>query len=167
MSKNEQGMRVPYVLGAQEGTALWYLGTLLKMKATGSETNGEYSLVEELCPRSFATPWHVHGREDEGFLVVDGEATFFVGDQEIKAKPGSFVFLPRGIPHAFRIDSDNAHLFNLITPAGFENFYFDLSEPARELVIPPPPDGPPDFQAIAAAAASYGCEILGPPPLTS
>jgi len=75
--------------------------------------------------------------------------------------------LPQGIPHAFRIDSDTAHLFNLITPVGLENFFFDLSEPARELVLPPPLDGAPDLPAIAAATAKYDCEILGPPPLVS
>ena len=136
----------------------------MKVKATGLETNGEYSLVEELCPRGFVTPWHVHGREDEGFLMIEGEARFFVGDRVIEAGAGSFVFLPRGVPHAFRIDSESAHLFNLITPAGFEGFYLDLGEPAPELVMPPPPEDAPDFQAIAAAAAKYGCEILGPPP---
>ncbi len=164
MSKTEQKVSEAYGLGIEEGNALWYLGTLLKVKATGLQTNGKYSLVEELCPRSFATPWHVHRREDESFLMIDGEATFFVGDREIEAKAGSFVYLPQGIPHAFRIDSDTAQLFNLITPAGFEDFYLDLSEPARELIMPPPLEGPPDFQAIAAAAAKYDCRILGPPP---
>jgi quercetin dioxygenase-like cupin family protein len=164
VSKTEQRILAPYGLDAEEGSALWYLGTLLKVKATGRETNGKYSLVEELCPRDFGTPWHVHRREDESFLIIDGEATFFVGDGVIEARAGSFVFLPQGIPHAFRIESDSAHLFNLITPAGFEDFYLDLSEPARELVMPPPLEDPPDFQAIAPAAAKYDCEILGPPP---
>ncbi len=140
MTRSVEQTDVPYTLGSDEGRALWYMGTLLKVKATGAETGGKYSLVEELCPRGFATPWHVQGREDESFLVVDGEATFFVGDQVLVATAGSFVFLPQGIPHAFRVDSETAHLFNLITPAGFENFFFDLSVPAQDLVLPPPPD---------------------------
>jgi quercetin dioxygenase-like cupin family protein len=89
---------------------------------------------------------HMHRREDESFLIIDGEATLFVGDQVIETKPGSFVFLPQGIPPAFRIDSGTAQLFNLITPAGFENFYLDLREPARELVMPPALEGPPTFK---------------------
>ena len=97
-------------------------------------------------------------------MVIDGEATFFVGGEVIEATAGSYVFLPRGIPHAFRVDSEIARLFVLITPAGFENFLFDLSVPARDLILPPPPDSPPEFGAIAAAAARYECEILGPPP---
>lgn len=164
MTRSGEQTAAPYALGGDEGRALWYMGTLLKVKATGAETGGKYSLVEELCSRGFATPWHVQGREDESFLVVDGEVTFFVGDELIEATAGSYVFLPQGIPHAFRVDSGTAHLFNLITPAGFEDFFFDLSVPAQELVLPPPPDLPPDFGAVAAAAARYGCEILGPPP---
>ena len=164
MARSGEQTAVPYALRADEGRALWYMGTLLKVKATGAETGGKYSLVEELCSRGFATPWHVQGREDESFLVVDGEVTFFVGDRVIEATAGSFVFLPQGIPHAFQVDSETAHLFNLITPAGFENFFFDLSVPAQDLVVPPPPDSPPDFGPIAAAAARYECKILGPPP---
>ncbi len=166
-SSGEQTAAVPYALDADERRTLWYMGTLLKVNATGAETGGKYSLVEELCSRGFATPWHVQGREDESFLVVDGEATFFVGDQVIEATAGSFVFLPQGIPHAFRVDSETAHLLNLITPAGFENSFFDLSVPAQDLVLPPTPDSPPDFGAIAAAAARYGCEVLGSPPSPS
>lgn len=165
MTRSGEQTAVPYALDLNEGRAFWYMGTLLKVKATGAETGGKYSLVEELCSRGFATPWHVQGREDESFLIVDGEVTFYVGDRVIEATAGSFVFLPQGIPHAFRVDSETAHLFNLITPAGFENFFFDLSVPAQDLVLPPPSDAPPDFGAIAAAAARYECEILGPPPL--
>ena len=142
MTTNGQQALAPYALGVDEGQALWYLGSLLKMKASAAQTGGKYSLVEELCPRDFATPWHVHGREDESFLMVDGEATFFVGDGVIEATTGSYVFLPQGIPHAFRIDSKTAHLYNLIAPAGFENFFFDMSVPAKELFLPPPPDSP-------------------------
>ena len=162
-SSGEQTI-APYVLRADECRALWYVGTLLKVKATGAQTGGKYAPVEEFCSGGFATPWHVQGREDESFLVVDGEATFFVGDEVLQATAGSFVFLPQGIPHAFRVESETAHLLNLITPAGFENFFFDLSVPAQDLVLPPPPDSPPDFGAIAAAAARYECKILGPPP---
>lgn len=165
MTRSGEQTAVPYALDSDEGRAFWYMGTLLKVKATGAETGGKYSLVEELCPRGFATPWHVQRREDESFLMVDGEVTFFVGDRVIEATAGSFVFLPQGIPHAFRVDSETAHLLNLITPAGFENFFFGLSVPAQNLVLPPPPDAPPDFGAMAAAAAKYECEILGPPPL--
>jgi hypothetical protein len=50
MSKTDQEILVPYSLTTDEGLALWYLGTVLKVKATGLETNDKYSLVEELCP---------------------------------------------------------------------------------------------------------------------
>jgi hypothetical protein len=72
VARSVEQAAVPYALGADEGRALWYMGTLLKVKATGAETGGKYSLVEELCSRGFATQWHVQGREDQSFLVVDG-----------------------------------------------------------------------------------------------
>lgn len=143
---------------------LWYLGTLLHLRATGADTGGAYGLVEESLYGGFATPLHVQTREDEAFLVMEGEVTFWRGDERLVARGGDFVFLPRGVPHAFRVDSPAAHVFNLISPAGFEHFFVDLGEPAAEPVMPPPPDGPPDAGRMAAVAADYGVELLGPPP---
>jgi mannose-6-phosphate isomerase-like protein (cupin superfamily) len=47
-------------------------------------------------------PPHVHRREDEGFLVIVGEVTFFLGDEKFGLKPGEYLFAPPGIPHPFK-----------------------------------------------------------------
>lgn len=143
---------------------LWYLGTLLHLRATGADTAGAYGLVEEHLYGGFATPRHVQTREDEAFLVMEGEMTFWRGDERLVAHAGDFVFLPRGIPHAFRVDSPRAHAFNLISPAGFEHFFADMGQPAAAPVMPPPPDGPPDVERMMGILADYGVEVLGPPP---
>jgi quercetin dioxygenase-like cupin family protein len=143
---------------------LWYLGGLLHLRATGADTGGAYALVEERLRGGFTTPLHVHRREDEAFHVVDGELTFWVGDEQRHAGPGEYVFLTRNRPHAFRVDSPTAHVFNIVSPAGLEHFFVDLGEPARALTLPPPPDGPPDVGAMARVLADYGVELVGPPP---
>ena len=150
-----------------EGEAWWWFGLLATIKATADQTGGQYTLVEILAPEGFASPLHVHHFEDEGFYILEGEMTFYVGDQTIKAQPGSFLFGPKEVPHAFAVDSGPARLLFVLSPGGFEDLIRDMGEPAKELSIPPQPEAPPDeaqMQQMAAIAARHGNEILGPPP---
>ena len=150
-----------------EGEALWWIGMLAIIKATKEQTGGQYTLVEILAPEGFASPLHVHHFEDEGFYMLEGEMTFYVGDQTIKAQPGSFLFGPKKVPHAFTVDSGPARLLFVLSPAGFEDLVREMGEPARELTIPPQQEASPDeaeMQRMAAIAARHGNEILGPPP---
>jgi quercetin dioxygenase-like cupin family protein len=136
-------------------------------KATREQTGGQYTLVEILAPEGYPGLLHVHHQEDEGFYILEGELTLYVGDQTIKAHPGSFVFGPKDVPHAFTVDSGRARLLFVLSPAGFEDLIREMGEPARKLTIPPPPEAPPDeaeMQRMAAIAARYGKEILEPPP---
>lgn len=153
----------PIALTAHEGDARWFLGTLVTIKASSQTTDGRVAVTENLAPRGSGSPLHVHHREDEWFYVVEGELTFWVGGQIITAAAGSFVYGPRDIPHTFLVSSDTARFLLVTEPAGFEEFVRALSEPATELVIPPPATEPPDIEAMTRLAAEYGLEILGPP----
>lgn len=153
----------PYALTREAGRSIWFLGTLMTLKATGEQTNGAYGLIEQVLPPGFASPLHVHHREDEAFYLLEGEATFTCGDQTMKARPGSYIFFPRDIPHWFCIqETQPARLLQLNFPAGLENFFVEAGEPAPKLTLPPA--GPPDVEKMASTAAKYGIEILGPPP---
>src|ERR687895_752740 len=150
-----------------EGEAWWWFGLLATIKATSEQTGGQYTLVEILAPDGYGSVLHVHHFEDESFYILEGEMTFYVGDQTIKAQPGSFLFGPKEVPHAFTVDSGPARLLFVLSPAGFEDLVREMGEPARELSIPPQAEGPPDeaeLQRMAAIAARHGNEILGPPP---
>ena len=162
----EQGASRTFAHEPGEGEAWWWFGGLATIKATGEQTDGRYSLVEILVPEGDGV-LHVHHFEDEGFYILEGEMTFYVGDETIKARPGSFLFGPKDVPHAFRVDSGPAKLLFIFSPAGLEGFIRESSEPARTLTIPPQPEAPPDpaeMEQLAAIAARYGGEILGPPP---
>jgi quercetin dioxygenase-like cupin family protein len=150
-----------------EGEALWWFGVLATFKATAEQTGGHYTLVEILAPEGYASPLHVHHFEDEGFYILEGEMTFYVGEQTIKAQPGSFLFGPKDVPHAFTVDRGPARLLFVLSPAGMEGLIREMGEPARTLSIPPQPEEPPDeaeMEQMMAIAARYGGEILGPPP---
>jgi mannose-6-phosphate isomerase-like protein (cupin superfamily) len=47
-------------------------------------------------------PLHIHPHTDEGFYIAEGEMTFEIGDREVVAGAGSFVFVPRGVVHTAR-----------------------------------------------------------------
>jgi quercetin dioxygenase-like cupin family protein len=150
-----------------EGEGWWWFGVLATIKATSEQTGSRYTLVEIQAPDGYGSVLHVHHQEDEGFWILEGELTFYVGDQTIKAHPGSFLFGPKDVPHAFTVDSGPARLLFVFTPAGFEGLIREMGEPARSLTIPPRPEEPLDeaeMGRLMAIAARYGGEILGPPP---
>ena len=143
------------------------MGVSATIKATKEQTGGRYTLVEILAPEGYPGVLHVHHAEDEGFWILEGELTVYVGDQTIKVHPGLFLFGPRGVPHAFTVEKGPARLLFGSSPAGFEDLIREMGEPARKLTIPPQPEEPPgeaEMRQMAIIAAKYGNEILGPPP---
>ncbi len=151
----------PYMLARDEGTAVWFLGTLMTVKATGETTQQGFGLIEQRLPAGFAPPPHRHHMEDEAFYVLEGEITFTCGDRTFNAAPGAFVYLPRGIIHGFKVGNQPARLLQLNTPSGLEHFFEEMGEPAPSLTLPP--QAPPDVEKLRSLAARYHLEIEGLP----
>lgn len=161
---NERAAATPYVETVEDGPAYWMVGILWVMLATGEQTGGGYSLMWELCPRGSGPGPHYHD-QDEQFFVIDGEITYLAGGRELKAGAGSFVLIPRGTAHSFRVDSETATLLNSYTPAGFERTITELGERAQARVIPPTdrPAIPGGGAAAAALFREIGMHILQEP----
>ncbi len=163
-----QRHEMPYVLASDEGEALWFLGTLVTLKATGADTHGALTVAHFVNPAGFAPPVHRHLREDEMFYVLSGQARFHCQGEVLDAGPGAFVLLPRGQAHTFVVGPESPlHALQLTTPAGFEDFAALVggAAPERRLPDPAPLDAAPvDPAAIGHAAALHHIEILGPPP---
>jgi quercetin dioxygenase-like cupin family protein len=161
---NEEVATKAFGLKEGEGDAWSWLGvTLATIKATGKETGGRYTLVEVLEPEGEEAPLHVHHREDEAFWILEGELTFQVGEETIKASPGSFLFGPSAVRHGYTVDSGPARMLFLLSPAGFEELIYATSEPVKERTLPPPPEGPPteaEMEQLVAVARQYGIKIL-------
>ena len=91
-----------------------------------------------------------------------------VGGRAVSAGPGAAAFLPRQLPHAFVVTSPQARFVTLHTPVGFDEFTIAVGSPAHSpFETTPPGEVPPDPAALVAIAASYGIEVLGPPPIPS
>ena len=141
-----------------------FLGETLAIRVRGEQTGGAFALIEHLLPRGLATPLHLQLHEDETFYVLDGEISVYVDGALSRAAAGDVVWLPRGVPHAFQVESEGAHLLALSTPAGHERFFRLAGEPAATLALDAESTRPPDLARMQAAAAQTGVEILGPPP---
>jgi quercetin dioxygenase-like cupin family protein len=141
---------------------LWFIDNLAHVHIDGEHTAGAYALTELAARRGDMPPLHLHRGDDESFYVLEGEITLFIGDQRITVDAGHAALAPSGIPHTYRVDSEQARWLVINTPAGFEQFVRAASEsaPGAEL---PPPGRPVDPSALAQTAAEYGIEILGPP----
>jgi mannose-6-phosphate isomerase-like protein (cupin superfamily) len=148
--------------GEREG--LWFIDALATVHVRGEDTGGAAAVVEMLSPAGSMPPLHVHAREDETFYVMEGEMEFYVGDSApVRVEAGGCAVAPRGVPHSFKVTSpEPARYLVVATPAGFEDFVAEVSDPAPQGVLPPA-GAPPDMGRIVAAAETAGITILAPP----
>jgi quercetin dioxygenase-like cupin family protein len=118
-----------HMLGPSEGEVVHLFALGVRFMIDGETTGGAFSLVEHpLPPRALGSPVHTHRNEDEYSYVLEGRVGLQLGDDVIEAGPGELVFKPRGIAHAFWNAGDEpARLLELISPAGFENYFRDLA----------------------------------------
>ena len=157
-----QSQQHGFVLGPDEGEPFWFLNTLTINKIGGEHSDDGLSVVEHRMPAGFTPPAHVHHGVDEAFYVIEGELTVFCGDDEWTAGPGSIVFLPRDVPHGFRVSADApARSLIMVAPAGFDRFVAALGEAPTSLTLPHPVE--PDPARVVALAAAHGITILPPP----
>lgn len=116
-------------LGPDEGDVVHLLALGVRFMIDGDATGGAFSLVEHpLPPRAVGAPVHTHRNEDEYSYVLEGRVGVQLGEDVIEAGPGDLVFKPRGVAHAFWNAGDEpARLLEIISPAGFENYFRELA----------------------------------------
>jgi len=136
--------------------SIWFLDTLVRVHADADSTGGRFGLAESIAPAGHQPPPHVPHREDEGFYVLEGEITLWVGDEQHVLRAGESVLATRGVPHTVRVGDRDARWLVTSTPAGFEAFVRAVgsTEPGAAL---------PDPSELARVAAEHGIDILGPP----
>lgn len=150
----------PAFVASHEGEARWWVGGLAVIKASAADTGGQMTIVEVTEPQGAEAPLHVHHNEDEAFWVLDGDATFEIGETTIEARAGDYVFGPRHIPHRYSVGDAGCRMLFILTPGGFEDLVTAMSEPAGARTLPPPSIEEPDMAEIKAIAEAHGAEIL-------
>ncbi len=142
-----------------------HIGHLFDWQLTAADTGGALSIATVHGWKGGEPPLHVHHREDEFFVVLDGEITFMVGDEVKRAGPGSVVWGPRDVPHSFRFETDTVRVLIGFLPAGQEKVFHAFSEPDPDRRAPAEPSAAemPDLAALEAADRDAGVDYLGPP----
>jgi quercetin dioxygenase-like cupin family protein len=148
---------------SHQGEPRWFADNLFEFLVPSDRTGGRISVFRATCRQGFGPARHVHTRSDEVFCVLDGDVCFEIDGRRQLAGPGTTVWMPRGVPHAFRIESPVAVLLGVITPGEFEGVFRNLSIPATERALPPAGTAPLDLAALTAELAAHGTENVGPP----
>lgn len=153
------------VVTASERDTLWFSRNLVGVIAGSEQTNGAYAIFDMIGPPGDEVPLHVHTVEDEAFLILEGEMTVWVGDQQRVIGAGDYALMPRNVMHCYRVTSDTPTRWLAITsPAGFEGFVREISAPATEHRLPDQVDLSPETLArLGSIATNYGVTFLGPP----
>jgi mannose-6-phosphate isomerase-like protein (cupin superfamily) len=144
------------VLGPGEGRAIDLGAFGMTVKASSTDTDGVFSLLEAEEPPGFGPPLHIHHDAAEAFYVLEGEYVMFLDDREVSCPAGSFVFIPAGMRHGFRVGAVPSRKLNFYFPAVMVGYFDDLSEALRGDQV--------DDSLLADIAHRHSMEIVGPVP---
>lgn len=144
------------ILGPGEGRSIDLGSFAMSVKATAEQTDQVFTLLEADEPPGFGPPIHIHRDAAEAFYVVAGEYVILVRDDEFVCPAGSFVYIPAGVPHSFRVGPLPSRKLNLYTPAAMIGYFDELSAALA--------NGEADPDALAKIADRYGMDVIGPVP---
>ena len=117
-----------FVVAPGRGTALIDLGDFeMRVKADAGSTRGVVSVLEATEPRASGPTVHVHDDAAEAFYVLDGEYVMSLDGDEYHCPAGSFVFIPAGVPHGFRVAEAPSRKLNFYFPAAMTGYFDDLA----------------------------------------
>ncbi|MER7180251.1 cupin domain-containing protein [Streptomyces hyaluromycini] len=144
----------------QQQTLEWLDGGTFSVLLDSKATEGQLTVGRFNVAKGEAPPFHMHTREDEIFMLIKGEALLWLGDEQMELSEGGIVYLPRNIPHGYRITSDTADLLMITTPGGIEGMF---QQAGHDVATPRPKDFAITPERLAEAAEKYGQILLGPP----
>lgn len=144
----------PIIVSPGAGKDLHAFGNILTVMLSGEHTGNQLSVMSEVTPPGGGPPTHMHNREDEIFLVMEGRISYCVNGDWTEVEPGGVVYLPRGIAHSFRNVGDTPSRHWIITtPSGFEVFFARCADEFAK--------GPmPDMRRIAEIFDEHGISML-------
>jgi quercetin dioxygenase-like cupin family protein len=143
----------------------WYKGILSTQLAGAEETGGDFDFVVSNMRKGTEPPAHVHARENEFMYVLAGKLSVYVENDTFEIEAGGCMFLPKGRPHAFIIQSSEIQMLVLITPGGFMNAINGLAMPARKMEIPADDEltyATSNLEDTMKVFDKYGVHILSP-----
>ena len=151
MPDNQQ----PFVVGPGEGRLIDLGDFEMTVKADAGETAGVVSVLEAEEPPGFGPPIHVHRDSAEAFYVIECEYIMYLEDREFACPAGSFIFIPLGVRHGFRVGNVPSRKLNFYFPAAMIGYFDDLAAALGRDDV--------DDKGLADIARQHAMEIVGFP----
>ena len=146
-----------YVLAPGAGPVLDMGPFSMTVKATSSRTESALTLLEADEPSGFGPPMHVHDDAGEGFYVLSGEYIVYIGTDEHRCPAGSFVWVPAGVEHGFRVGAAQSRKLNIYVPSAMEGYFDALAASASGA-------NPLSDDELVELAARHAMRVTGPVP---
>jgi mannose-6-phosphate isomerase-like protein (cupin superfamily) len=125
------------------------------VKADAASTGGLVSVLEATEPPGFGPPIHVHHDAAEAFYVLEGEYLMHLDGEEVRCPAGSFVFIPLGVKHGFKVGGVPSRKLNFYFPASMIGYFDDLAAALGRADV--------TDDELASIAQAHSMEIVGPP----
>ena len=145
-----------FVLQPGEGREIDLGNFVMTVKAAAHATDSVFTLLEASEPPNFGPPMHIHRDAAEAFYVLDGEYIIYIDDEETRCPAGSFVYIPAGAVHGFRVGDTPSRKLNLYVPAAMIGYFDELSAAISSGYV--------DDDRLGRLAERYGMEVVGPVP---
>lgn len=145
--------------------ALWFGNSLVTINLSSKAGEDGICVVEHSLPYGDSPPLHLHRNEDEVFHILAGTIRFLVDCQQSIAQAGQTVLAPKGLPHTYRVESqDGARLLTITRGADFETMLRMTSRPATMAQLPQAAAPTPEaIAALTKCCAENGIDIVGAP----
>ena len=142
-----------------------FKGTAVTLRISARDNIDGISIIEHRMPYGEAPPLHIHRNEDEIFHVLRGRMRFEIDGKTVIGHAGDVLIAPKGVPHRFIVESvDGAHCVTIMKGSDFERMVLEMSAPVAAEYLPEFTEPTPEMiEALTAAAARHGIEIIGPP----
>lgn len=151
-------MSTPIIVHADQAEVLDLGNFEAVVLASATDTSNAFTLLQtQNEPFDFGPPMHRHHDAAEAFFVLDGRYRMYLEDRQEDCPPGTFVYVPRGTAHTFKVISRTpGRKLNLFAPAAMQGFFEDLA--AGEAA------GTVSVEDLEAISRRHHMEIVGPVP---
>ena len=134
------------VMGPEEGASFWQpvpANGYVINKLVPANWDGPFSMgFQIVAPHSYIRR-HVHDRNREVIVVLEGRGTAVLSGAEQTIEPGSVVALPTDVEHMFKNDGDvPLKLLWVFAPHGLETFFEAIGRPRAAGEPEPEPFSP-------------------------
>lgn len=153
-------MSGPFIRHPGEGEVLDLGNFEAVILASATDTSEAFSLLQtQNEPSEFGPPMHIHHDAAEAFFVLEGSYLMYLEDRQTECPPGTFVYVPRGVAHTFKVISRSpGKKLNLFTPAAMQGFFEELAAAEAAGTVSP--------EDLGAISGRHHMEVIGPVPDT-